>query len=333
MKDFEDIKKITIPFDLPNGPGPINVYLLLGSPLSLIDTGIKGKNTLRYIDKGLEGTGFKIEDIDRIYITHGHIDHFGMARGLSEISGAKIFVHSNDKNKVQVPFEALFKRDFSLVMTYFKEAGVPANSLEGYYQSIKDLYAIFAEPIDTGVETLSDGEIVDCGDRKLKVIHLPGHTSGTVGFYDDEGLLFAGDHLLAEITPNPLLDLSAKARNGYKSLKSYLNSLTVTKKFDISLVLPGHGKNIDDPPELIDQFLRHHEERKEEMLNLLSENEKTKWEVSCLLFGELQTMEIYLGLSEVEGHLELLEEEKKVVKRKKEGILYYSSDLKKTIPT
>jgi glyoxylase-like metal-dependent hydrolase (beta-lactamase superfamily II) len=280
MKDFEDIKKITIPFDLPNGPGPINVYLLLGSPLSLIDTGIKGKNTLRYIDKGLEGTGFKIEDIDRIYITHGH-----------------------------------------------------TNSLEGYYQSIKDLYAIFAEPIDTGVETLSDGEIVDCGDRKLKVIHLPGHTSGTVGFYDDEGLLFAGDHLLAEITPNPLLDLSAKARNGYKSLKSYLNSLTVTKKFDISLVLPGHGKNIDDPPELIDQFLRHHEERKEEMLNLLSENEKTKWEVSCLLFGELQTMEIYLGLSEVEGHLELLEEEKKVVKRKKEGILYYSSDLKKTIPT
>jgi hypothetical protein len=47
MKGFEDIKKITIPFDLPNGPGPINVYLFCGSPLSLIDTGIKGKNTLR----------------------------------------------------------------------------------------------------------------------------------------------------------------------------------------------------------------------------------------------------------------------------------------------
>ena len=44
-------------------------------------------------------------------------------------------------------------------------------------------------------------------------------------------------------------------------------------------------------------------------------------------------MEIYLGLSEVEGHLELLEEERKVVKRKKEGILYYSSDLKRTIPS
>jgi len=332
MKDFEDIKKIAIPFDLPNGPGPINVYLFCGSPLSLIDTGIKGKNTLRYIDKGLEGTGSKIEDIDRIYITHGHIDHFGMARRLSEISGAKIFVHSNDKHKVQVPFEVLFERDFPLVMTYFKEAGVHADGLDGYYQSLKDLYAAFAEPIEAGVETLSDGEIVDCGARKLKVIHLPGHTSGTVGFYDDEGLLFAGDHLLAEITPNPLLELSARARNGYQSLKSYLSSLKVTKKLDISLALPGHGKNIDDPPKLIDQFLSHHEERKKEILKLLSENEKTKWEVSCLLFGELQTMEIYLGLSEVEGHLELLEEERKVVKRKKEGILYYSSDLKRTIP-
>ncbi|MGD8888235.1 MAG: MBL fold metallo-hydrolase [Desulfobacterales bacterium] len=327
MKSFEDIKKITIPFDLPNGPGPINFYLFCGSPLSLIDTGIKGQNTLRYIDKGLEGTGFKIEDLDRIYITHGHIDHFGMARRLSEISGAKIFVHSNDKDKVQVPFEVLFERDFPLVMTYFKEAGVHADSLEGYYQSIKDLYSTFADPIGDGVETLSDGEIVDCGERKLKVIHLPGHTSGTVGFYDDEGLLIAGDHLLAEITPNPLLDLSAKARNGYKSLKSYLSSLTVTKKHDISLVLPGHGRNIHDPPKLISQFLGHHEERKKEILTLLSENEKTKWELSCLLFGELQTREIYLGLSEVEGHLELLEEERKVVKRKKEGILYYSSDL------
>ncbi|MGD8946940.1 MAG: MBL fold metallo-hydrolase, partial [Desulfobacterales bacterium] len=228
---------------------------------------------------------------------------------------------------VQVPFEVLFERDFPLVMTYFKEAGVHADSLEGYYQSIKDLYSAYADPIGDGVETLSDGEIVDCGERKLKVIHLPGHTSGTVGFYDDEGLLIAGDHLLAEITPNPLLDLSAKARNGYKSLKSYLSSLTVTKKHDISLVLPGHGKNIHDPPKLISQFLGHHEERKKEILTLLSENEKTKWELSCLLFGELQTREIYLGLSEVEGHLELLEEERKVVKRKKEGILYYSSDL------
>lgn len=331
MKGFEDIKKITIPFDLPNGPGPINVYLFCGSHLSLIDTGVKGKNTLRYINKGLERTCFKIEDIERIYITHGHIDHFGMARKISEISNAKIFVHSNDKNKVQLPFEVLFKRDFPLVMTYFKEAGVHTDGLNECYQSIKDLYAAFAEPIETGVETLLDGEIVDCGARRLKVIHLPGHTSGTIGFYDDEGFLFAGDHLLAEITPNPLLELSAKARNGYQSLKSYLRSLTVTKKLDISLVFPGHGKTIDNPPKLIDQFLRHHEERKVEILHLLSENEKTKWEISCLLFGELQTREIYLGLSEVEGHLELLEEERKVVKRKKEGILYYSSDLKKKI--
>jgi glyoxylase-like metal-dependent hydrolase (beta-lactamase superfamily II) len=327
MKGLEDIKKISIPFDLPDGPGPINVYLLLGSPLSLIDTGIKGKNTLRYIDKGLEGTGFKIENIDRIYITHGHIDHFGMARRLSEISNAKIFVHSNDKYKVQVPFEQLFERDFPLVTTYFKEAGVHTGGLNEYYESIKDLYAAYADPIETGVETLSDGEIVDCGARRLKVIHLPGHTSGTVGFYDDEGFLFGGDHMLAEITPNPLMELSAKARDGYQSLKSYLGSLTVTKKLDLSFVFPGHGKNIDDPSKLIEQFLKHHEERKKEILNLLSQNEKTKWEVSCLLFGELQTREIYLGLSEVEGHLEILEEKGKVVKRKKDGILYYSSDL------
>ena len=78
---------------------------------------------------------------------------------------------------------------------------------------------------------------------------------------------------------------------------------------------------------LIDQFHRHHEERKNEILAIISANEKTRWEISCLLFGELQTREIYLGLSEVEGHLELLEAEKKIVERKKQGISYFSADL------
>jgi glyoxylase-like metal-dependent hydrolase (beta-lactamase superfamily II) len=325
MKKLEGIKKISIPFDLPNGPGPINVYLFCGSPLSLIDTGIKGEETLRHIAKGLEGTGFRIDNMERIYITHGHLDHFGMARKLSEISGAKIFVHDNDKHKVLVTFEELFDREFPLIKDYFSEAGVPDTSLNGYYREIKNMFSDFADPIEKEVETLSDGEMVDCGERRLKVIHLPGHTSGTIGFYDDEGLLFAGDHLLAEITPNPLLELSARAQNGYQSLKNYLRSLKLTKKLDVSLVFPGHGKNIENPPALIDQFLKHHEKRKEKILTILSGTEKTKWEISCILFGELETREIYLGLSEVEGHLELLEEEGKVVQSKKGQSFYYSA--------
>jgi glyoxylase-like metal-dependent hydrolase (beta-lactamase superfamily II) len=325
MKNLEGIKKISIPFDLPNGPGPINVYLFCGSPLSLIDTGIKGEETLRHIAKGLEGTGFRINDIERIYITHGHLDHFGLARRLSEISGAKIFVHDNDKHKVLVTFEELFDREFPLIKAYFREAGVSDSSLNRYYHEIKDMFSAFADPIETGVETLSDGEMVVCGERNLKVIHLPGHTPGTIGFYDDEGLLFAGDHLLAEITPNPLLELSARAENGYQSLKSYMRSLKLTKNLDVSLVSPGHGKNIENPQTLIDQFLKHHEDRKEKILTILSGTEKTKWEISCILFGELQIREIYLGLSEVEGHLELLEEEGKVVKNKTGKVFHYTA--------
>jgi len=324
MKHLEGIKKFTIPFDLPNGPGPINVYLFCGSPLSLIDAGIKGKKPLQYIAKGLEGTGFKLEDIERVYITHGHIDHFGMAGTLHEISGADIFVHDNDKQKVQVDFDEQFARDFPLVNSYFMESGVPDSHWSEYHDSVRDMCNTYAAPVGTDLQTLAHGEIVDCGERKLKIIHLPGHSPGTIGFYDDqEGLLFSGDHLLAEITPNPLLDLSARASNGYQSLRSYLTSLELTKKLDVSMVLPGHGRNIENPLQLIDQFLKHHEERKEIILEILSKKERTRWEISCLLFGELVTREIYLGLSEVQGHLELLKEEGKVVKRKKGQYMYY----------
>ena len=54
MNDLEGIKKITIPFDIPGGPGPINVYLFCGSPLSLIDTGIKGREAFQCLERGLE---------------------------------------------------------------------------------------------------------------------------------------------------------------------------------------------------------------------------------------------------------------------------------------
>lgn len=324
MKHLEGIKKITIPFDLPNGPGPINVYLFCGSPLSLIDTGIKGKKSLKYIERGLQDTGFRLEDIERIYITHGHIDHFGMARTLHNISGADIFVHADDRQKVQIDFNEQFDRDFPLVNAYFLESGVPDSHWSEYYEAIKEMCSFYADTVDSNLHTLAHGEIVECGERKLEITHLPGHSPGTIGLYDEqEGLLFSGDHLLAEITPNPVLDLSARADNGYQSLRSYINSLELTKKLDVSLVLPGHGENIENSFYLIEQFLEHHKKRKETILDILSKAEKTRWEMSCLLFGELQTREIYLGLSEVQGHLELLKEEGKVAKRKKGQYMYY----------
>ncbi|UCF90600.1 MAG: MBL fold metallo-hydrolase [Desulfobacterales bacterium] len=325
MRDLEGIKKISIPFDLSGGPGPINIYLFCGAPLSLIDTGIKSAVTFQHLQKALADTGFQVEDLERIYLTHGHVDHFGMAGRLAAISGAQIFIHDNDKQKVQLTFEDLFDREFYLFEAYFQESGVADRQWRGYYHALKELITTLAEPVESGVETLTDGELVECGERKLKVYHLPGHTPGSVCFYDPgQGLLFAGDHLLAEISPNPLLELSARARNGYQSLKSYLKSLRRTQQLDISLVLPGHGKNIDYPQELIRQFLRHHAERKKKILDLLCGQEKTKWEISCALFGELEGRQIFLGLSEVEGHLELLEEEAEVVKRKKGPCLYYT---------
>lgn len=326
MKDLQDIKKIPIPFDLPGGPGPANVYLIFGNPLSLIDTGPRIEGALQYIEKALESKGYKLKDIERIYLTHGHIDHFGLAHTISTISDAPIFIHREDRYKIQTGFEQQFETHLPLVEAYFQEAGVPNGFFTKYKQILKDIFNAFAEPVQEKVETLLDGETIDCGERKLQVIHLPGHSPGSVSYYDQrDNVLFSGDHLLADITPNPLLELYAKKKNGYQSLKSYLQSLKQTRALSLDLVLPGHGHNISNPKTLIEQFFWHHESRKNEILKTIYRKECNKWEICCTIFGELGAREVYLGLSEVEGHLELLEEEGKALKKRNgHQFLYYA---------
>ena len=328
LQALDDIQKITIPFDLPNGPGPINVYLLCGSPLTLIDSGIKGPRCLEYIREALAACGYRLEEIERIYLTHGHLDHFGGARAIRAISGADIYIHPLDRAKAQLSVEALFETEMPLIRNFFRDAGVPDSYWDHYHSVVRDLFETLADPIPGELKPLTAGQILPAGRRYLEVLHLPGHTPGTVCFYDEAGgVLFSGDHLLAAITPNPLVELAARADNGYRSLKSYLASLKRIKAIDARLVLPGHGDLIYDHRTLADRFIRHHEGRKEQIYGSIAQAPKTRWELAGRLFGDLTGQEVFLGLSEVQGHLDILWEENRIRRNKKGDCFYYRANM------
>jgi len=66
---------------MPEPPDLItaNVYAVGKGPITLIDTGLKIPGSLEFIHKKLKEAGFDFNDIERIIITHGHVDHFGLA--------------------------------------------------------------------------------------------------------------------------------------------------------------------------------------------------------------------------------------------------------------
>src|ERR1051325_9642328 len=78
-----------------NGNGLVNVYLVRGEKIGLIDTGVAGSPE-RWIAPALTQIGLGLEDIDFILNPHGHSDHIGGNAEVKDVSGAEIHLHRHD---------------------------------------------------------------------------------------------------------------------------------------------------------------------------------------------------------------------------------------------
>lgn len=316
-KYFENIYKIEVPVPFPIKT--INVYLISKNPTTLIDTGLKTEESFEVLSRGLKELGSSIESINRILITHGHIDHYGLAKKISTLSGAQIYIHPKEYGRIRS-----FIHQFGYLKTILIRNGVPTNLAEGiikYFESGQK----YCDSIEDAF-FLNDGDPIPFNSMEIRTIHCPGHSPGLIClYYPDKGLLFTSDHLLKEITPNPTLNpVGTTPPFNYPSLKEYLVSLEKIDKLKISLALPGHGAEIVQPKELIKQIFSHHKERMNSILHLLSKREMSPFEIAKDIFPDLSLFEVFLGVSEILGHLYILLEKGLVRVKEKYGKDYYS---------
>lgn len=158
----------------------VYMYLLEGnSKAALIDAGF-GLIPLQSIVEEL--TGLPVI----VLLTHGHFDHIGGVNAFSEV-----YMHPKDKNT--------FERHSGKLRDIF---------MAGY---------VFTK-INTKVLPVNDGDVVDLGGRSLQVIHVPGHSMGSICFLErDNGRLYTGDTCCQA---NVLLQFDDSA-----SVKTYAESL------------------------------------------------------------------------------------------------------------
>lgn len=163
-----------------------------------------------------------------VVLTHTHCDHVG---GAHEFSGC--LVHSLEADKVTDP--TLESDWVTLLGTDFAPAERAALSDIGYvlddvlidrlpYPGFDPASFVVAPARVTG--TISEGDVVDLGDRAFEVVHLPGHSPGSIGLWEARtGTLFSGD----AIYDGPLLDAIPGAdRDAYRITMERLRSLPVT---------------------------------------------------------------------------------------------------------
>ncbi|MBI2908277.1 MAG: MBL fold metallo-hydrolase [Chloroflexi bacterium] len=167
--------------------GHTKLYFLEGDRKAIIDTGVN-TSPERDIAPYLAYYGYKLSDIDIILNTHGHHDHAG---GNPAIRRAEVWMHEEDVFLVEDPastFDSLDARFMRLV--------------ERSEADIKEARARYVSGFTRQkvARALKDGDIVDLGKGiQLKVVGLPGHSMGSVGFlWEKEGMFFIGDSAMGQ---------------------------------------------------------------------------------------------------------------------------------------
>ncbi|HEM60895.1 MAG TPA: MBL fold metallo-hydrolase [Chloroflexi bacterium] len=303
------IQLLLLPTPFP--VGPVNVYLLEGQPLTLVDVGPRTPEAWQALEEGLARAGYDLSQIEQVVITHAHHDHFGQARDVIEASGAALLSFRENKYPLE-QFETWWERRIDFVAALMLKEGAPPESLSEM-EVIKG-FAQYAASVSP-VTPLDDNDELPMGGRTWRVLHTPGHARGELCLYrEQERLLISGDHLLRDITANPVLETPrAGMTERPRSLPDYIQSLRRIRELEVELVLPGHGDVVYDHRALVDEILVHHQVRGALILQLLRERDHTVYELGVALFGgRLPGVELFLVMSEIIGHLDVLELEGKV---------------------
>jgi hydroxyacylglutathione hydrolase len=203
--------------------GGVNCYLVKASDgFILIDTGYPAKRPV--LEKELASAGCQPGNLKLVILTHGDLDHAGNCAYLREKYGAKIAMHADDSGMVERgdmhwnrkarpdKFSIIFR--IMSVMSFFFRPGK-------FDEFRPDL------TIDEGFNLFEYG-------FDAEVLHIPGHSKGSLGILTSGGDLFCGD-LLYNIFGKPGIRF-------IDDLADYNLSIEKLKKLNIRTVYPGHGK-------------------------------------------------------------------------------------------
>jgi glyoxylase-like metal-dependent hydrolase (beta-lactamase superfamily II) len=305
-----------VPFDV----GSVNVYLLVGDPVTLVDTGTKIAFTVDDLWELLKRTGTDPASIRQLVLTHRHIDHFGLGRAIQDRTGCEVI-----SSTVDGPFIADWRGMAAGSRELFRRSGTAFGIPDDLFATNEKwarAIVMAADPV-TSDRLVQEGDEVVAGGRRLRVIEAPGHTEGLITFLDEQtGVYLVNDHVLEHITPNP--DIYSYDVDNLKSgLPDYINSLRKVRDLPVSLVLPGHGFEMTNLAGRVDEVLFHHQQRADKIAALVVDKPREIFEVVGLVWPKLRPQDSHLAVREIIGHMILLEAEGRVARDWDGDVLIY----------
>jgi glyoxylase-like metal-dependent hydrolase (beta-lactamase superfamily II) len=195
-----------------------------GEDITLIDAGLMRKSSYKL--KVIEGLGIALSQIRRIILTHTHLDHIGCLPELKrKIPDMEVWVHEQEAI-------ALENGDERTVygMNLFK-------TMAQAQFGLKDgLFKIEVQ------RKLKEGDRLNLGRSVWEVMHLPGHSKGSIGLYEPTSrILISGDTIYSDFAIGRFDLFGADAGE-------LRNSLSRLQGLEIDVLLPGHNDIMEAVP-------------------------------------------------------------------------------------
>ncbi len=292
--------------------GPTWCYVIEGDQLTVIDPGCHGSE--RYLSEGLDRIGRSISSVRRIIVSHGHMDHDGGCLATVRASGAQLWAHEVYASMLvedRWEREMDWRRQVS-GFEEFESTDTADRVIEHYRRALQ---LTLDRPVRDGLRS----------DR-MTFYHTPGHSPDELCILLDD-VIFTGDHVLPQITPHPtvsrshdsfrsVLPESYRQDNRIYGLKALLRSLhRVSAMGDHIAVLPAHRLFNRGQFNLVGlhrarEIVEHHVQRCQDLVDILRRGPRDLVSLTRDHFShrELTDSNLFLAITEVMSHVELLEE-------------------------
>ena len=220
--------------------GPVNVYLLDDDPLTLIDVGQRSPEALADLEAGLAAAGRRVEDLERIVLTHQHIDHTGGAR-VARRAQRRRAVRARLAGGLAGALPGLAGRRGRV---RDRDPARARRGRPGRRARLAPRRAATTATRPRSTRRLQRRRRARVRGRRLRVLFRPGHSPYDTVLHDEERRPAVRRRprpaLAVDADPAPPVD--GDARNGRpRAFAHYLASLRATEALEIDTILPGHG--------------------------------------------------------------------------------------------
>ena len=308
---------------------PMNAYVLHGAPITIIDPGPDTEIAYAAVRDGLADAGAGISSLERIIITHAHVDHAGLAGRLHAESGARVLAHPTAAADL-LDFDRAWSERMSIAVRSAQAAGVPPEVSDAFLDVARSRRSLFGVDVpEDALVSLRDGSRLRAGETNWSTLYTPGHSPDHIALASEGGEAIVGDLLVRGSPTMPSLPTRDEDGAASATLETLFASWHRLGMLRATRAWPGHGPPIRAPRVLLARRIASLRSAIRETRSVIQSDELNPWEVAKHTGLSTKPERLLSTLGHAIGRLEWLNSRSLIARRSVDGIVRYSSPVRR----